>query len=366
MSPSEAVAGKVPGVHTCGAGFKRRARWSDSSPPRRTGRDGPRSPPAGAVVRPGGDARRGVGGRPYPGRVTSAHRSAAFFDLDKTVIARSSTFAFSRPFYAGGLITRSTVLRSAYAHFVFMVGGADHDQMERMREYLSRMVTGWEVQQVRDIVAETLARLIEPVVYREATALVAEHHAAGRDVVIVSTSGTEVVEPIGALIGADRVVATRMVVENGRYTGDIAFYAYGENKAAAIRELAAQEGYDLAASYAYSDSVTDLPMLSAVGHPTAVNPDRALRREALARGWPVVDFTDPVTLRTRVSDRVQRVDTWRRGAATPRLDLVPRPVAVRFAIGLAAAAATVAWVVARRRGPGPAARAARSAPAVPA
>ena len=172
----------------------------------------------------------------YPGPVTSAPRSAAFFDLDKTVIARSSTFAFSRPFYAGGLITRSAVLRGAYAHFLFLAGGADHDQMERMREYLSRMVTGWDVQTVRDIVAETLAELIEPVVYREATALIAEHKAAGRDVVIVSSSGAEVVEPIGAMIGADRVVATRMVVEDGRYTGEIDFYAYGENKAAAVRD----------------------------------------------------------------------------------------------------------------------------------
>ncbi len=82
--------------------------------------------------------------------------AAAFFDLDKTVIARSSTFAFSRPLYQGGLINRRTVLRSAYAHFVFLLAGADHDQMERMRRYLSSMVAGWEVQQVREIVAETL------------------------------------------------------------------------------------------------------------------------------------------------------------------------------------------------------------------
>jgi HAD superfamily hydrolase (TIGR01490 family) len=278
--------------------------------------------------------------------VTSARRSAAFFDLDKTVIARSSTFAFSRPFYAGGLITRSAVLRGAYAHFLFLVGGADHDQMERMREYLSRMVTGWDVQQVRDIVAETLAELIEPVVYREATALVADHRGAGRDVVIVSSSGSEVVEPIGALVGADRVVATRMVVVDGRYTGEIAFYAYGENKAAAVRRLAEEEGYDLAECYAYSDSVTDLPMLEAVGHPTAVNPDRGLRREATTRGWPILDFTEPVTLRTRVAGGVQRVGTWRPPARSRPVDV---GIAVGAAVGLAGVAATVAWVVARRR-----------------
>ncbi|WP_088284536.1 HAD family phosphatase [Kineosporia sp. A_224] len=289
--------------------------------------------------------------------MTSAPRSAAFFDLDKTVIARSSTFAFSRPFYAGGLITRTAVLRGAYAHFLFLAGGADHDQMERMRQYLSRMVTGWDVRTVRSIVAETLAELIEPVVYREATALIAEHKAAGRDVVIVSSSGAEVVEPIGAMIGADRVVATRMVVEDGRYTGEIEFYAYGENKALEVRRLAEEEGYDLSQSYAYSDSVTDVPMLAAVGHPTAVNPDRGLRREAVARGWPVVDFTEPVTLRTRVAGGVQRVDTWRRTNVGPTLDVVPRPVAIRLAVGLAAVAAATAWFVARRRAPAAAGRA---------
>jgi HAD superfamily hydrolase (TIGR01490 family) len=262
-------------------------------------------------------------------------RSAAFFDLDKTIIARSSTFAFSRPFYAGGLITRSAVLRSAYAHFVYLVGGADHDQMERMRAYLSGLVAGWDVQQVRDIVTETLAELIEPVVYREATALIAEHRAAGREVVIVSSSGAEAVEPIGQLLGADRVIATRMIVVDGRYTGEIEFYAYGENKAAAIRALTAELGYDLADCYAYSDSCTDLPMLEAVGHPTAVNPDRALRREAFGRQWPVLDFSHPVRLRTRMAERMQSV---------------PAPATSVLAMAIGASAATVGliWYATRR------------------
>lgn len=234
----------------------------------------------------------------------AAPSSAAFFDLDKTIIARSSALAFSRPFYAGGLITRKAVIRSAYAHFMFMAGGADHDQMERMREYLSALVSGWDVGQVRAIVEETLEGLIQPVVYQEAKALIAEHRAAGRDVVIVSSSGSEVVEPIGAMLGADRVVATRMAVENGRYSGRIDFYAYAENKAVAIRELAQENGYDLGDCFAYSDSATDLPMLRAVGHPTAVNPDRSLRREAATRGWPVLDFHHPVRLRRRVANQV--------------------------------------------------------------
>src|SRR4051794_19188109 len=197
-----------------------------------------------------------------------AGRSAAFFDLDKTIIARSSTLAFSRSFYRGGLITRRAVVRSSYAQFVYLLGGADHDQVERMRAYLTSLVTGWDVAHVKELVAETLHELIDPIIYDEAAALLEEHRAAGRDIVVVSASGAEVVEPIGEMLGASRVVATRMVVADGRYTGEIETYVFGEAKAEAVRKLAEEEGYDLAASYAYSDSVTDIPMLEAVGHPS--------------------------------------------------------------------------------------------------
>ena len=102
------------------------------------------------------------------------------------------------------------------------------------------------------------------------------------------------------MLGADKVIATRMEIVDGKYTGDIEYYAYAEEKARAIRELADERGYDLERSYAYSDSVTDVPMLEAVGHPHAVNPDRELRRIAAAEGWPVLVFTKPVALRSRV------------------------------------------------------------------
>jgi HAD superfamily hydrolase (TIGR01490 family) len=246
-------------------------------------------PPAPATPeRPAALPRR-FGGRP-----------AAFFDLDKTIIAKSSALAFSRSFYEGGLINRRSVLRSAYAQFVFHIGGADHDQMEKMREFLSRMVTGWSVATVREIVSDTLHNIVDPLVFDEAVSLIEDHHLAGRDVIIVSASGSEMVQPIGDLLGVDAVIASRLAVEDGRYTGAIDFYAYAENKAAAIVELAELRGYDLARSYAYSDSITDIHMLEAVGHPRAVNPDRELRRVARERGWPVLVFDRPVALRARV------------------------------------------------------------------
>ncbi|WP_280672207.1 MULTISPECIES: HAD family hydrolase [unclassified Kitasatospora] len=272
-----------------------------------------------------------LGPRPFVGPA----RTAAFFDLDKTIIAKSSALAFSRPFYQGGLINRRAVLKSAYAQFVFLVGGADHDQMEKMRQYLSALTRGWNVQQVREIVAETLHGLIDPLIYEEAASLIEQHHAAGRDVVIVSSSGSEVVEPIGAMLGADRVIATRLKIEDGCYTGEIEYYAYAENKAAAIRDLALREGYDLAECYAYSDSITDLPLLEAVGRPSAVNPDRSLRKEAAARDWPVLVFDRPIELHRRL----------------PEFKAPSRTVVAAVAISTAAVTAGLVWQLAKRRQP---------------
>jgi len=119
------------------------------------------------------------------------------------------------------------------------------------------------------------------------------------------------------LLGADAVIASRLSIADGRYTGDIDFYAYAENKAVAIEELADRRGYDLARSYAYSDSITDVHMLEAVGHPSAVNPDKELRRVAKERGWPVLVFSRPVALgsRMRLPDRTSTLAALAAGTA---------------------------------------------------
>nr|BFF01650.1 HAD-IB family hydrolase [Streptoalloteichus tenebrarius] len=268
------------------------------------------------------------------GPASSADRRvAAFFDLDRTVIAKSSTLAFSRPFFQEGLINRRAVLKSAYAQFVFMLAGADEDQTDRMRAHITALCAGWDVEQVRAIVEETLHDVVDPLVYKEAAQLVAEHRERGHDVVVVSSSGEEVVGPIAQMVGATDSVGTRMVVESGRYTGEVDFYCSGEGKAEVVRKLAAERGYDLADCHAYSDSIADLPLLEAVGHPTAVNPDRGLRKVAVQRGWPVLAFSHPVSLRARIP--------------TPSGTAV---AAAAAAVGLGAvAAAGVAWYGLRRR-----------------
>jgi len=262
--------------------------------------------------------------------------SAAFFDLDKTILAKSSALAFARPFYKGGLIGRADVLKSAYAQFAFLLSGADHDQMEQMRTYLSALVTGWDVEQVRAIVAETLDEIVDPMVFEEAVDLIEEHKEAGRDVIIISSSGTEVVEPIGERLGVDRALGTQIEIVDGKYTGEILFYAYGEGKAEAVRTLAIENDYDLAASYAYSDSVTDLPMLEAVGHPVCVNPDTPLRKIAVERGWPVLDFARPVAMPS-VRQRIAVVNT-------------PGNRRTALRVGAATVAVGLAWYATRRRG----------------
>ena len=268
--------------------------------------------------------RGGCGCAAYPHFVPTA----AFFDLDKTILAKSSSFAFARPFYKGGLIGRSDVIRSAYAQFVYLASGADHAQMETMREYMSKLVTGWDVQTVRQIVAETLDEIVDPMIYEEAATLIAEHKAAGRDIIIISSSGTDVVEPIGARLGADLAIGTQVAIEDGRYTGEILFYAYGEGKAEAMRSLAAERGYDLAECYAYTDSHTDLPMLEAVGFPTAVNPDAELRAVAVEREWPLIDFARPVAMRRTIEPK--------------------QAAAAGAGVAIGAVALGIAWYAARR------------------
>ncbi|MBT0567137.1 HAD family hydrolase [Williamsia sp. CHRR-6] len=214
--------------------------------------------------------------------------------------------AFSKPFYDEGLINRRTVLKSSYAHFLFLLTAADEDQVERLRKHVTQMCTGWNVEQVSGIVAETLHDVVDPLVFSEAADLIDSHRARGHEVVIVSASGSEIVTPIGQLLGVDIALASQMKIVDGTYTGELDFYCYGENKAIAMRELAAARGYDLDRCFAYSDSITDLPMLEAVGRPTVVNPDRALRKVATAHDWPVASFSRAVSLRERIPGNPSR------------------------------------------------------------
>jgi HAD superfamily hydrolase (TIGR01490 family) len=228
-------------------------------------------------------------------------REAAFFDLDKTVIAKASMVAFSGPLHRAGLVSRRMLLRAAWGQLIYAQFGASPAKMARMRDSVLRLTRGWDQAEISAIVRETLAEVIEPIVFDEALDLIRSHRAAGRKVFIVSTSPEEIVAPLARYLGVDEAIATRAELDrHGRYTGHIELYCYGTEKAVAIKAAAERDGIDLSRSYAYSDSATDLPMLEAVGHPIAVNPDRELARAAASRGWEVLRFSTRVPLRERV------------------------------------------------------------------
>jgi HAD superfamily hydrolase (TIGR01490 family) len=257
---------------------------------------------------------------------------AAFFDLDKTIISRSSSLALSRPMYRAGMVTRGQLLRGAYAQLVYALVGADEKKMDRLKEGMLALTKGWERAEVERLVHDVIIDAIDPYVYQEALDLMALHRQDRRRIYIVSSSPEEVVRPLARHFGVSGVIATRARIENGRYTGELAFYCAGEGKAQAIRDLAERVGLDLGGSYAYSDSISDLPMLEAVGHPVAVNPDKDLRKEAEARDWDIRDFRRPVRLRTRIAKTAREPRTITAGV-----------------VAAAAAAGILAWVVVRSR-----------------
>lgn len=224
---------------------------------------------------------------------------AAFFDLDKTVIAKSSMLVFSHSFFRDGLLSRTTLIRAAYGQLAFMLVGADEAKMEKARRTALKLTDGWEQSRVRRLVTETMEEAIRPIIFSEALELFAEHRRAGRRIYIVSSAPEEVVEPLSRMLKVDDYIATRSRVVDGRYVGELDFYCYGDNKAEAIRELAEWRGFELDECYAYSDSITDVPMLEVVGHPCAVNPDRELEKVSEERNWEIRKFTETAPLDPR-------------------------------------------------------------------
>ena len=142
-------------------------------------------------------------------RTATARSQAAFFDLDKTVIAKASMVAFGRPFYHGGLINRRTVLRALYGELVYLHLGASEQKLNRIRESVLRLIKGWHRDRVREIVAEAIEAIVEPIIFAEAADLIDWHHEQGRLVVIVSASPEEIVTPLSRFLGADDCIASR-------------------------------------------------------------------------------------------------------------------------------------------------------------
>jgi HAD superfamily hydrolase (TIGR01490 family) len=211
---------------------------------------------------------------------------AAFFDLDRTLLRRSSALALAGSFRERGLISRRQLAKAAGWQLLFVLRGASQEAVRRAAEDGLIVLRGFTPEEMRKLVAEAMEPILRPLVYAEPLHLVEQHRARGEPVYIVSATLQEIVQAIADDLGFDGALGTVCEVRDGAYTGHALRPLHAENKVAAVREL----GFDLAESTAYSDSHTDLPLLEAVGTPIAVNPDRRLRAVAAERGWSVLEF----------------------------------------------------------------------------
>ena len=242
---------------------------------------------------------------------------AAFFDLDKTILDTSSNVALSGPFIEAGLMNRRTAITSFLVQLPYLLSGADESRMGQMAEAMGRMARGWNATFLEATVEDALERTIEPVCYAQALRRIAYHKSIGDVVVIASASVEQVVRPIATMLGADEVLASKAAVdEDGCFTGEVTHFNQAQGKADACEALAHSRGWDLSECSAYSDSVSDAPLLRLVGHPYAVNPDRALREIAEHEGWPTLTFTSTVRV-------------------LPRRVPMPAKIAVPFLVGVA-------------------------------
>jgi HAD superfamily hydrolase (TIGR01490 family) len=217
-----------------------------------------------------------------------AARGAAFFDLDKTLMAGSSGIFFARAAYETGMISRGRLARDAYENLRFRLRGSTDDRADDVRKRVGEMIAGVAVRDLQRLSPRVLAGVL-PRLYPQMLARAYAHQDAGAPVYILTAASQEMADLLAHVLAFDGGLGSRSEIVDGRYTGRPAGpFNYREGKVISMRELAEREGIDLAASHAYSDSESDLPMLRAVGRPVVVNPDADLRRIALEEGWEVL------------------------------------------------------------------------------
>ena len=232
--------------------------------------------------------------------------AAAFFDVDRTLLRRSSTHALAGSFRAAGVIGVRHLVRAALWELVFIAYGLSAETIARRAERAMWLLRGFRVEDLGQLVADAMEPVLKPLLFSEPLELVEQHRARGERVYLVTGALQEVADALAAELRLDGALGSKCEVEGGVYTGRMLAGLYGAAKADAVRELAAREAVDLAASTAYSDGAADLPFLEVVGHPVAVNPDRRLRRIARERGWPVLEFRAPTGARRLAARSARR------------------------------------------------------------
>jgi HAD superfamily hydrolase (TIGR01490 family) len=216
--------------------------------------------------------------------------SAAFFDLDRTLMSGTSAYHFAKAAYREGMLPRSRMAADTIGALIFRLVGASDEQSAALRDRILATVAGVRVEEFDRLVPGVVEELL-PRIRPESQALLDLHIEAGRDVYIISASPVEIVRRLAEALELQGGLGTEAEIVDGVYTGRLAApFSYGEGKAEVARKIVADRGYDLPQCYAYADSISDLPILTLVGHPVAVNPDRSLEAVAHRRGWPIVEF----------------------------------------------------------------------------
>jgi HAD superfamily hydrolase (TIGR01490 family) len=231
------------------------------------------------------ERENGAGGSPI-GR----SRGAAFFDLDKTLMAGSSGIFFARAAYETGMISRGRLVRDAYENLRFRLRGSTDDRADDVRKRVGEMIAGVRVRDLQRLTPRVLSGVL-PRLYPQMLERAYAHQDAGLPIYILTAASQEMADLLARVLSFDGGLGSRSEIVDGRYTGRPAGpFNYREGKVLSMREVAERDSIDLAASYGYSDSESDLPMLRAVGYAVVVNPDAALRRIALEERWEVIEL----------------------------------------------------------------------------
>ena len=223
--------------------------------------------------------------------------AAAFFDLDNTLIRGASLFHLARGLAAYHFLSSREVARFACGQLTFRMRGERTGQVASTRQRALSFVEGHSVSEMRELCRHIYDDYVAEKIWPGTRALADLHRRAGEPVWLVTAAPCELAEVIAARLGLNGALGTRVEEVDGRYTGGlVGEILHGPAKGVAVRDLAEFEGYDLTACHAYSDSANDLPMLTLVGHPHAVNPDHRLRARAEDEGWPITDYRTGVRL----------------------------------------------------------------------
>lgn len=215
---------------------------------------------------------------------------AAFFDLDKTLMAGSSGVFFARAAYETGMISRRRLAMDVYENVRFRLLGSTDDRADDVRRRVGEMIAGVRVRDLERLSPRVLSGVL-PRLYPEMLERAYAHQDAGLSIYILTAASQEMADLLARVLAFDGGLGSRSEIVDGHYTGRPAGpFNYREGKVLSMREVAEREGFDLGSSYAYSDSESDLPMLRAVGKAVVVNPDGLLRRIAVEEGWEVIEL----------------------------------------------------------------------------